>query len=175
MRLTTPRLSLRPFEDGDFEAVCAFRGDEQVMRYITAAAEAPDEIQAFLKRTKAYAQAQPQTQYRFAVVLASEQRVIGGSGLDITNPEGCEGEIGYHLHRDYWGQGFATETAMELLRFGFQALHLHRIFADCVAENTASARVMEKAGMRQEAHFCRNKRLGEQWHDTLLYAVLDTD
>lgn len=34
---------------------------------------------------------------------------------------------------------------------------------------------MEKAGMRQEAHFRRNKRLGEQWHDTLLYAVLDTD
>ncbi len=175
MRLTTPRLTLCPFEEGDFEAVCAFRGDEQVMRYITAAAETPDEVRAFLERTKAYAQKQPQTQYRFAVVLSSEERVIGGSGLDITNPEQREGEIGYHLHRDHWGRGFATEATKELLRFGFEDLHLHRIFADCLAENTASARVMEKAGMRQEAHFRQNKWSGERWQDTLVYAMLDTD
>ena len=129
----------------------------------------------FLERCKTNAQKQPQDQYRFAIVLTAQQRVIGGSGLDITHRDWREGEIGYHLHRDYWGQGYATEAAMALLRFGFEDLHLHRLFCGLLRRNVASARVMQKAGMQQEAHFRQNKWIGARWHDTLLYAMLDSE
>ena len=174
-RLSTPRLLLRPFENADMVAVSAYRGDAEVMRYITGAPETTNQVAEFLERTRSYSQQQPQTQYRFALVLTSSGRVIGGSGLDITDRNGTEGEIGYHLHREFWGRGIATEVAMELLRFGFEDLKLHRIFADCAADNMASANVMKKAGMRKEAHFHENKQIGEEWHDTLLYALLDRE
>ena len=171
--LKTPRLLLRSFEEADLAAVSAYRQDAQVMRFITGGAETSEEVEAFLERTRSYAQQQPQQQYRFAIVLASSRRVIGGCGLDILDADLGEGEIGYHLHRDFWGHGIATETAGALLRFGFEHLKLHRIVADCAADNPASARVMQKAGMRHEAHFHENKRIGGQWHDTLLYAILE--
>src|SRR5438876_840153 len=100
-QLSTRRLLLRPFEDTDTEAVTAFRGDERVMRFVTGAPETTAEVMEFLERTRSYAQQQPRTQYRFAVVLTSIKRVIGGSGIDITDRDGLEGEIGYHLHRDF--------------------------------------------------------------------------
>ena len=171
--LSTARLRLRPFESSDMEAVLAIRGDAQVMRYVTGAAESREEVAAFLQRTSSYAQQQPQTRYRFAVVLTATQQIVGGCGLDIAESETREGEIGYHLRRDHWGQGIGTEVANALLRFGFEDLGLHRIVADCAAENIASARVMQKAGMRQEAHFREEALLAGQWHDTLLYAILD--
>ncbi len=173
--LTTPRLLLRPFAGSDIAAVTVYRGDERVMRFIAGAAETAEEVAAFLQRCASYADRQSQTQFRFAIVLTATGQIIGGSGLDITDEEYREGEIGYHLRADYWGQGFATEAAIALLRFGFEELNLHRLFADCAAENTASARVMQKAGMRQEGHFRENKRIVGQWHDTLLYAMLDRE
>lgn len=174
-RLSTTRLLVRPFEATDFEAVRSFRGDEKVMYYVTGAAETTEEVIAFLERTRRYAQKQPQEQYRFAIILASDARVIGGCGLDITDWEFREGEIGYHIHRDFWGQGIGTEVANALLHFAFEDLSLHRVFADCAAENTGSAGVMRKAGMRKEAHFRDNKRIADRWHDTLVYAILDSE
>ena len=92
------------------------------MRFVTGAPETVEEVTAFLERTRTYAQRQPQTQYRFAVVLTANELVIGGSGLDITDRDSHEGEIGYHLHREFWGQGVGTEVAIELLRFVFEDL-----------------------------------------------------
>jgi RimJ/RimL family protein N-acetyltransferase len=175
LSLTTPRLLLRPFEDNDLSAVSTFRGDEQVMRYITGDAEPQEEIAGFLQRTKGYAQETPQTQFRFAVVLSESERVIGGCGLDVTHSEWREGEFGYHLHRDFWGQGYGTEVAKALLHFGFENLELHRLAADCLAANEASARIMEKIGMRQEGHFRQDKWIGGRWHDTLYYAILNEE
>ena len=105
----------------------------------------------------------------------AEGRVIGGCGLDITHLEWREGEIGYHLHPAYWGQGYATEAARALVGFGFEHLKLHRIVADCLAENPASARVMQKAGMQQEAHFRQNQWMAGRWQDTLAYAILASE
>jgi len=62
--LTTSRLNLRPFEDQDLSAVSDFRGDEQVMRYITGAGRNCATNRRFLQRTIAYAQEQPQVQFR---------------------------------------------------------------------------------------------------------------
>ncbi|HZO87680.1 MAG TPA: GNAT family N-acetyltransferase [Chthonomonadaceae bacterium] len=175
MRLVTDRLLLRPFEEGDFEAAYAYRSNEQTARYWIGAPETAEEVRAFLKRCREYALQEPQTRYRFAIVLQAEGRVIGGCGLDITHLEWREGEIGYHLHPAYWGQGYATEAARALVGFGFEHLKLHRIVADCLAENPASARVMQKAGMQQEAHFRQNQWMAGRWQDTLAYAILASE
>lgn len=175
VKMTTERLLLRDFEASDFEAVYAFRSDPDVMRYFTGQAETAEEVRAFLERTAEYAQQRPQTQFRFAIVLRAESRVIGGCGLDITHADAQEGEIGYHLLASCWGRGYATETARALLQFGFEGLKLHRLFADCFACNRASARVMEKAGLKFEARLRQNRISAEGWDDTLIYSLLEDE
>jgi len=59
-----------------------------------------------------------------------------------------------------------------MLRLGFDELGLHRIIGRCDARNTASARLMERLGMRQEAHFRENERFKGEWGDELIYAML---
>jgi RimJ/RimL family protein N-acetyltransferase/SAM-dependent methyltransferase len=173
--LKTDRLLLRDFEMSDFEEVYAFRSDPNVMRYFTGETETADEVSTFLRRTAEYRAQQPQTQFRFAIVLRAENRVIGGCGLDIVDMRVREGEIGYHLLTSCWGQGYATEAAQALLRFGFEDLKLHRLFADCFAANGASARVMEKAGLKYEARLRQNRLSAEGWDDTLIYSLLEDE
>ena len=88
--------------------------------------------------------------YDWAVVLKSEQKMIGTCGFvkfDLTNNNG---EIGYVINPAYAGHGYATEAAYAVLRFGFENLKLRRIQAQYMVGNLASRRVMEKLGMTEE-------------------------
>ncbi|GAB3456968.1 GNAT family N-acetyltransferase [Actinophytocola sediminis] len=64
-----------------------------------------------------------------------------------------EAEIGYRLRRAAWGNGYATEGGAALLRYGFEVAGLRRIFADTMAVNTRSRRVMDKLGLRYESTY----------------------
>ncbi|WP_179228637.1 GNAT family N-acetyltransferase [Leptolyngbya ohadii] len=67
-------------------------------------------------------------------------------------------ELGYWIGKPYWGNGYASEAAQEVMNFGLQALRLHRIYATCLGCNPASARVLQKLGMTHEGtqkqHVC---------------------
>ena len=89
--------------------------------------------------------------------------------------DALEADIGYELAPDQWGRGYATEAARAIVAFGFTELRLHRISAWCIAENTASAHVLEKIGMWLEGRLRENEYFKDRWWDTLLYAMLETD
>jgi ribosomal-protein-alanine N-acetyltransferase len=99
--------------------------------------------------------------------------LIGACGIYVSNPDGQEGWIGYVFNRNFWGRGYATETAKALLKFGFNQLNLHRIFATCDPANIASAHVLEKISMQREGHLREHKMAKGKWCDLLLYAILD--
>jgi RimJ/RimL family protein N-acetyltransferase len=90
-------------------------------------------------------------------VLRAEGQLVGLANLRRQTAEARQADIGYELAPVYWGQGYATEAARELVRFGFQELHLHRLWASCNAENQASARVLAKAGMKPEGRLRENE------------------
>ena len=79
------------------------------------------------------------------------------------------------LHRQYWGKGYATEAARRMLRFGFEDLKLHRIWASVAPDNTASVHVLEKIGMRREALHLKADWLKDCWRDTFIYAILEEE
>jgi RimJ/RimL family protein N-acetyltransferase len=93
----------------------------------------------------------------------------------VSNIEKNEGYIGYCLNRQFWGQGYATETARALLEFGFNKLNLHRIFATCDPANAASRHVLDKIGLTYEGHFRENVYCKGEWHDELFYAILEKE
>jgi RimJ/RimL family protein N-acetyltransferase len=101
--------------------------------------------------------------------------VVGEVSLIWRSVADRQAEIGYIFHPDVQGQGLATEAALALLAFGFEQAELHRIYARCDARNVASWRVMEKLGMRREAHFREHLQLKGRWDEELIYAILEDE
>ena len=112
----------------------------------------------------------------FAVVLPDSETdsgtVIGEASLTVHSLVHRGGELGYVLHPGHQGKGLATEAAEALLRLGFDRFDLHRITAKCSARNAASARLMERLGMRREAHLIGSRWVKGAWRDELVYAIL---
>lgn len=173
MHLTTARLLLREYRDSDFAAIRAYDSDPLVQQYCGAVTITEQETWAYLQQTKRWAGEQPRTRYPFAVARLEDDGVIGWAPLAIRDLSLREAEIGWTINRRFWGQGYATEAGRCLLRFGFGALNLHRIYAICRVENQASWRVMEKLGMRREAHYKEVEWTDGAWRDQYRYAFLD--
>ena len=98
--------------------------------------------------------------------------MIGSLFLFQRSVEHLQGEIGFVFNPGSQGRGLATEGAAEILRIGFQGLRLHRLSGRCDARNQASARLMERLGMRKEAHLIQNERVKGDWTDELVFAIL---
>jgi RimJ/RimL family protein N-acetyltransferase len=73
------------------------------------------------------------------------------------------------------GKGYATEAARAFLRVAFEEFGFHRVIGRTEPRNTASARVLEKLGMRQEAHLVENEYVKGEWQSELVYAMLDRE
>ncbi len=175
MNLITPRLRLREYAEDDFEGVHAYSRDPETVQFMTWGPNSPEDTRTFIRTAIEQQTSEPRLNYHFVVTLVNDGRIIGGCGIHLRNPEQRSAEIGYCFHKSYWGQGFASEAAAALLRFGFERLNLHRILATCDPRNLGSARVMEKNGMRREAHFIENLWQKGAWRDSWLYAILERE
>ena len=173
-RLATARLTLRPIEPADWLTIHAFTSDAEVQRYISGAPLSEQETRDLIATLRDWEHERPPRARPFAFVHTAENRVIGFGGLYWTGVrERWQAELGYTLHRDCWGQGYATEAGAALLRLGFAELRLHRIFAQCHPANTGSARVMQRLGMRYEGCLREVEWNRGGWWDMLQYAILD--
>jgi [ribosomal protein S5]-alanine N-acetyltransferase len=175
MRLVTARLVLREFVEADWPALYAFESDPEAVRYQSYDPRTAEGCRDLIRLCLADRAEQPRRVYDLAVVRCEEGDLIGRCGLKLVDPALREGKLWYILHRAHWGQGYIPEAARALLDFGFAGLGLHRVWADCDPANAASIRVLEKLGLRREAHFRENARLKGAWVDSLIYAVLDRE
>jgi len=171
--LQTERLILRDFTAGDWQAVHAYAADPEAVRYMEWGPNSEAQTRGYIESLLIGLQADQRRSFDLAVTLRADGRLIGGCGFHISHPYNRAGWLGYIFRRDSWGQGYATETARELLRLGFDRFGLHRIFATCDPRNLGSAHVLEKIGMRREGHLRDNKWQKGQWRDSLLYAILE--
>lgn len=169
----TERLLLREFTMDDLPAVLAYQQDPRYRRYYPEQHGTEAETRRLVQRFVDYQQEEPRGRYQWAVLLPEDGRLIGNGGIRIQSFETMEADIGYELNPEHWGRGYASELAAALVRFGFTELGLHRITAHCVAENVASARVLEKAGLRQEGRLRESEWMQGRWWDRLLFGILE--
>ena len=170
--LRTRRLILRDFREDDLDAVHAYGSDPEVSRFMVWGPNTAEDTRAFLDRNLAAQQEWPRPAVCAAVEIAESGRLIGAVELRVKDPANLQGEFGWTLNQDVWGQGYAREAAAALLRQGFEPMGLHRITATCDTRNRKSWRALEKLGLRREALFRRDVRVKGRWRDTYLYAVL---
>jgi ribosomal-protein-alanine N-acetyltransferase len=171
--IRTKRLMLRDLEEADWQAVHDYASDPEVVRYMNWGPNTEEETRDFIQRAFAGQDEQPRRNYTLAIVLRNEDMLIDGCSINVSNPNNREGWIGYCLNQHFWGRGYATETAKALTYFGFDKPSLHRIFATCDPANAASARVLEKVGMKCEGHIREHVWAKGKWRGSLLYAILE--
>jgi RimJ/RimL family protein N-acetyltransferase len=171
--ICTERLVIRPFTLADLDALYDFHRLPEVARYLYWEPRSRAEVRASLaeKVTRTILTAEGQA-LCLAVDLAGTGELVGDCVLFWHSRQYEQGEVGYIFHPAYQGRGLATEAVGAMLGLGFEGLGLHRIAGRCDARNTASARVMERNGMRREAHLVENEFVKGEWTDELIYAIL---
>lgn len=112
--------------------------------------------------------------YEYAITIRETGELIGATGFRLRS-DWEQAELGYWIGVPYWGNGYATEAAREMVRFGFEELGLHRIFAAVFANNPASARVLQKAGLSYEGRHRGSVKKWDEFLDTDSYAILSSD
>jgi RimJ/RimL family protein N-acetyltransferase len=148
--LETDRLVLRRFTSEDADRIVELDSDPAVRRHVqlnpTSRAEAADEI---LPTWLSYYERYPGYGF-WAAIERTSGDFIGWFHLrpGLTDPCDDEPELGYRLRRAAWGRGYATEGSIGLIAKAFDELGARLVWAETMTVNTASRRVMEKAGLR---------------------------
>jgi RimJ/RimL family protein N-acetyltransferase len=166
--LSTVRLTLRPFRRSDWDDVHAYAADPDVVRYLDWGPNGPADTTAHLDEVVA----DSPTRLPYAIERRTDGRVVGSAELVIDSLTHRRAQMGYVLARDAWGQGYATEAAAAVLRFGLHDAGLRRVSATCDPDNTGSARVLEKIGMAYEGRLHSFFLIRGEWRDRLLFAAV---
>ena len=169
--LTTERLTLRELRLSDAADVLIFRGDPTVQQYNGPVFQSVAEVHSLIEELHAAFTAQ--NGLTWSVTFQKQDIVVGLFCLHHWDPYHRRAEVGYDLARAHWGQGIGSEALRAIVTFGFENLNLHRIYADTIADNHASVRLLEKLGFHHEG----TKRQ-DSWeedgtfHDSAMYGLL---
>jgi RimJ/RimL family protein N-acetyltransferase len=171
--LHTERLVLRALTPDDLDDHHRLFGDPAVVRFLYTDALTRDEASTHLEGR--LSTALPVAGGWMNLAVEHEGRYVGEVGLSVSSPEHRQCEIGYCFLPEAAGSGFATEAAAVMLALCFDELDAHRVAGRIEARNAASARVLERLGMRKEAHLRENEFVKGEWNDEVIYAITEDE
>jgi ribosomal-protein-alanine N-acetyltransferase len=169
MELRTKRLLLRPYREVDVPALTRLLGAKEVAATTLRIAYpyTEDDARAFLQSLASPAS-------KFGMFATPTNELVGGIGLNVEEAH-RRAELGYWVGVPFWGRGYATEGAREMLRHGFEDLKLNRIYAGVFSGNPASEQVLRKIGMKHEGTARQHFQKWGQFLDDVCYGILASD
>ena len=171
--IETDRLILRRYVENDYDDLLKLQSNPDVTRFLLYDVRTPEQVGEALTGRLADVPLDSDGQaLTVAVILRDTGQHLGEVTLFLNSTEQRTGEIGYVFHPESHGHGYAAEASVELLRLGFEELGLHRIIARLDARNDGSVKLLNRLGLRQEAHFVKNEYLKGEWTDELVFAML---
>jgi RimJ/RimL family protein N-acetyltransferase len=169
--ITRPTLSLRELSTGDADAVHAIYGDPKVTQHLSFEPRDPEQVAEIVQRAISAAASEPRTEYALAVVSPAGA-LIGFTRLALDPHQQRAATFGLALRCDQWGKGLGTETVRAVMELGFGVLDLHRLWAARGPANSASHRILTRAGMKQEGLIRGHVYVRGAWRDSITYGVL---
>lgn len=170
----TARLVLRPIDaEGDVDAIHAYASREDVCRYIPWTPKTRDEVVAWLPRRAATTIAAPGNAASLAITLAETGELVGDVMLIWESDDNRTVELGYVVNPEHAGHGYASEAARAMLAMAFDRFAMHRVVARIDVRNPASAAVLRRIGMRQEAVLVENEWFKGAWSTEIDFAMLE--
>jgi RimJ/RimL family protein N-acetyltransferase len=172
--IETERLLLRRFGRADLDGLIAIQSRPEVARYLYWDARSREEAEASLAQFIAASEIGGNGEsLSLAVEHREDGNLLGYVSIWLRSLEHRQVEIGFVFHPAAQGHGYAGEAARQLLVLAFENLGAHRVFGRTDARNEASARLMRRLGMREEAHFCEAEIFKGEWGDELVFAILE--
>lgn len=170
--LESERLRLRRMEREDARDLYRYWSDPEVVRYMNippfASVEDTYEMIHLLN-----ALSESEDALRWGIELRESGRLIGSCGFNVWELSGAyRGEIGYDLGREYWGQGYMSETLRMVLAYGYETMGLNRIEALVDPRNVASRSLLQAFGFREEGLLREYQKTQEGFVDLLMYSLL---
>ena len=169
MVFATERLWVRPWRKDDVEAWHGIIGDQQVMQYVGTGRTSPN-LEETANKLRIFVDdcaAMPPGLGWWAAIEKSSGNIVGSVNLSPEHGAPDEIMVGYHLHRNAWGKGYATELARAAIRYGADVLGLTKFMSKAEPENVGSIRVLEKVGFRPAGVFERDGRTWPRFEITL--------
>ncbi len=170
--LETERLVIRALTPDDLDRHHLLFSNPDVVRYLYFGPFDRDAAYDHLLRRSTVDLPSETEWINFGVEVKGEGVLIGELAMGFISATHEHYEVGYVFDPAYAGRGYATEGTAMIVELAFSALGAHRVSGRLDARNVASARVLEKLGMRREAHFLENEFVKGEWTDELAYAVL---
>jgi len=172
--IRTRRLVLRPLGDQDVDALVSYRSLPEVCRWVPFQPMDADTVRTRLETQWSNRSLEKEGDaVTLGVEVHATGELVGDVMLHWSSEVHRSGEVGYVLHPSHEGHGYATEAAHGLLHVAFDDLGLHRVTARVDTRNAASARVVTRLGMREEAHLLENEWFKGAWSDELDFAILE--
>ena len=174
MELITPRLRIREFAESDYPALRDMDTRAEFNTYereFVSEAETRTSIDESLSTQLEV----PRTVYRLAITIIPVDTAKGVIKISRQHEKIREWEVGWAMHPDEWGQGYATEAAGRIIDWAFRECNVHRVVAFCHACNAASVRVMENLGMQRDGVLRETRWLNGAWWDEYVYAILEIE
>lgn len=172
--IETRRLLIRLFEDKDLEDILEY--SQTADQWLTRTLKwqpTREGIKKFWEQRRYLDLSENVDGLDLVIELKEKGKVIGNIGMEISRlSENKQGTIDWLLGSIFQGQGYASEAARSFLTFGFDKLDLHRISARTNRDNIRSWLLMERIGMRREAHFKQSANVNGEWQDEFIYAVV---
>jgi RimJ/RimL family protein N-acetyltransferase len=175
--LRTERLILRLMTEADVDDIHSYQSRADVCRYLLFEPRTRDEVAEKVAKHAASTTLEKDGDYlQLALELPATadapSRVIGDSYFTISSLPNSRGEIGWTLHPDFAGYGYAAEAARAVLDIAFRIIRLHRVYAELDPRNDASVALCKRLGLREEAFFVKDLWFKGGWADTGMYAIL---
>ncbi|HDX9661037.1 TPA: GNAT family N-acetyltransferase [Bacillus toyonensis] len=172
MKITTERLIIRPFKGTDLQDVFAIYNNDDTCKYLLHNKWTHEDMQKRFDQKLANNVLTTESILSLAVIYRT--KVVGDLSVWYTDMKDTV-EIGYSFSNEVAGRGLATEAVSSLVFKLFDEFNVHRIQANLDARNTASQKLCERIGMRQEAHFIQDFWSKNEWTDSLVYGMLSSD
>ncbi|MFX0205401.1 MAG: GNAT family N-acetyltransferase [Candidatus Hodarchaeota archaeon] len=176
LSIETPRLLIRNFRDQDIDDIVEFSSDEDYDLVRNLDWEPTVEgVKRYFESHRDIVPGDYPNWLTLIIELKVERKVVGVVGIGFKEKEKRQAMIGWLLGVKHQRQGIATEAVKSFVTYCFRNIGLHRIFARTGRSNTRSWRLMERIGMRREAHFRESHKVYDQWDDEFIYAILSKE
>lgn len=173
--IRTERLTLSRLGPDDAQALYAYRRDPEVCRYQSFEPGALADAEEFVAKLQGYGFDVPGTWFQFGIRRREDGELIGDIGARFPDDDPHQAEIGFTLSPAAQGRGLATEAVAGLLGHLLAECGKHRVFASVDPRNEPSVRLLERVGMRREAHHRASLWFKGEWVDDMIYAILSDE
>jgi RimJ/RimL family protein N-acetyltransferase len=169
--ILTERLALRELEVSDAQRIFEYRSCADVSRFQSWGTQSADAIQAYIRDQSEMEPGRPGSWYQIGIILLSSGELIGDCGFHVLETEPLQAELGIALAPQFQGRGYAAETLRALLDYLLVALGKDRAFGSVDPRNIRSMRLLQRVGMRKEAHRVKSLWFKGEWVDDVIFAI----